>query len=157
MADLNHTNVVQLVGACWEKDLMALVVEFCEKGMPSTVLREDSVERTWDGLLLHWCMDTVRAMRHLHGVTYMDVKTDDLVSGVIHRDLKPNNCLVSDAYILKVADFGEARAFNKNNTRTQVGTPLFIVPEIVRGDHYSTQANVLAFPNSGGLEPQGER
>ena len=145
MADLHHSNVIQLVGACWEKDLMALVMEFADRGMSSAVLKEEGLNFSWDDPLLKWCMDTARALRYLHGVTYMDVKTDKLVSGVMHRDLKPDNCLVTETYTIKVADFGEARAFNENNTMTQVGTPLYIAPEIVKGDYYSTQADVFSF------------
>ncbi|GMI24151.1 hypothetical protein TrCOL_g9603 [Triparma columacea] len=122
MADLHHTNVIQLVGACWEKDLMALVMEFAEKGMSTEVLVEEGVTFTWDDPLLKWCMDTSRAMRYLHGVTYIDVKNDKLV-----------------------ADFGEARAFNENNTMTQVGTPLYIAPEVVKGDHYDVKADVFSY------------
>jgi serine/threonine protein kinase len=145
MADLIHTNIVRLVGACWEKDLMALVMEFAEKGMSSSLLRAEGGHFSWDDPLLKWCMDTARAMRYLHGVSYNDIKTDAVVAGIIHRDLKPDNCLVSETYTIKVADFGEARAFNQDNTMTQVGTPLFIAPEIVKGDHYSTKADVFSY------------
>jgi len=81
----------------------------------------------------------------LHSVHYYDITKDKNIQGIMHRDLKPDNCLVDRNYTLKVADFGEARAFNENNTMTQVGTPLFIAPEIVRGDHYDTHADVFSF------------
>jgi len=36
-ADLRHQNVVNMVGACWENDLMALLMEYCEKGTSEDV------------------------------------------------------------------------------------------------------------------------
>jgi len=48
MGDLRHQNIVTLVGACWGKDLMALVMEFCEKGMASDVLKEEGSTFSWD-------------------------------------------------------------------------------------------------------------
>ena len=48
MADLHHQNIVTMVGCCWEKDLMALVMEFCEKGMASEVLKTEGHNFTWD-------------------------------------------------------------------------------------------------------------
>jgi len=98
MADLHHENVVQLVGACWEKDLMALVMEYCSKGMSSAILQVEGVHCSWDDPLLKWAMDTARAMRYLHGVNYTDVKTEKEVLGIMHRDLKPDNCLVTETY-----------------------------------------------------------
>ena len=95
--------------------------------------------------MLKWCLDTARAMRYLHDVNYTDVKTDTKVIGIMHRDLKPDNCLVTETYTLKVADFGEARAFNENNTLTQVGTPLYIAPEVVKGDNYGISADVFSY------------
>lgn len=145
MADLHHNNVVRLVGACWETKLMALVMEFCEKGMSSEVCNSEGNHFSWGDPLLKWSMDLARAMKYLHGVEYTDVKTDNFVSGIIHRDLKPDNCLCTETYSIKVADFGEARAFDENNTMTQVGTPLFISPEILKGDRYSTKADVYSY------------
>jgi serine/threonine protein kinase len=145
MADLHHINVVALVGACWERDLMALVMEFCEKGMCTTVLKNEGANFSWDDPLLKWTMDVARALKYLHGVEYFDVKTGARVSGIIHRDLKPDNCLVTETLTIKLADFGEARAFNENNTMTQVGTPMYIAPEVVTGDRYGTSADIFSF------------
>jgi serine/threonine protein kinase len=145
MADLHHINVVSLVGACWERDLMALVMEYCDKGMSSSVLKAEGGNFSWDDPLLKWAMDIARALKYLHGVEYNDVKTGSYVSGIIHRDLKPDNCLVTETLTIKIADFGEARAFNENNTMTQVGTPMYISPEVVKGDHYGVSADIFSF------------
>ena len=143
--DLNHSNIVAMVGACWERDLMALVMEFCAKGMSSEVLENEGAHFSWDDPLLKWCLDVCKAMKYLHGCQYYDVRSKTQVEGIIHRDLKPDNCLVTDSYSLKVADFGEARANDDQNTMTQVGTPIFISPEVVRGDHYGKKADVFSF------------
>jgi Janus kinase 2 len=58
---------------------------------------------------------------------------------------QPDNCLVDDTFGIKVADFGEARALASDSTMTQVGTPMFIAPEIVKGDHYGTACDVFSF------------
>ena len=48
MSGLRHQNVVSMVGCCWEKDLMALVMEFCEKGTSTDVLKAEGDHMTWD-------------------------------------------------------------------------------------------------------------
>jgi len=95
--------------------------------------------------LLKWLGDIARAMRYLHHVTYEDPFTNQQVVGIVHRDLKPDNCLVSETYDLKVADFGEARALDIDATMTMVGTPMYVAPEIMRGDHYDFKVDVYSF------------
>jgi len=48
MSGLRHQNVVTMVGCCWEKGLMALVMEFCEKGTSTDVLKAEGDNLAWD-------------------------------------------------------------------------------------------------------------
>jgi serine/threonine protein kinase len=85
MADLHHANIVVLIGACWEESLMALVMEFCEKGMSSSVLKKEGSSFSWEDPLLKWSLDVARAMQYLHSVIYYNVKTKEEVHGIMHR------------------------------------------------------------------------
>ena len=95
--------------------------------------------------LLKWLLDVSRGMSYLHGMAYYDADKKEQVRGIIHRDLKPDNCLVTETWGVKIADFGEARAALENATMTQVGTPIYIAPEVVRGEYYSDKADVFSF------------
>jgi serine/threonine protein kinase len=88
MADLHHANVVALVGAVWETDLMALVMEYCENGMSTDVLSDESVALTWADPLLRWTIDITKAMKYLHASVYYDTSSNTTVKGIVHRDLK---------------------------------------------------------------------
>ena len=145
MSGLRHQNVVTMLGCCWEKDLMALVMEYCEKGTSTDVLKAEGDHLTWDDPLLKWLLDVSRGMNYLHGMTYYDADKKEQVRGIIHRDLKPDNCLVTETWGVKVADFGEARAVLEDAIMTQVGTPIYVAPEVVKGEYYTEKADVFSF------------
>ena len=67
----------------------------------------------------------------MNAVSYMHSK------GVAHRDIKPENMLLSADGDLKIADFGLAALFKKDNevrlTNTICGSPPYIAPEVVAG------------------------
>lgn len=64
--------------------------------------------------------------------------------GVIHRDLKPANVMLKGK-TLKLGDFGFARQMgSKGTVSASVGTPLYMSPEVLRGEEYSSKCDVWA-------------
>jgi serine/threonine-protein kinase ULK/ATG1 len=60
----------------------------------------------------------------------------------MHRDFKPSNVLVHNGKI-KIADFGFSKLLgNKSHTRTILGSPLNMAPEVMEGKPYGYKADV---------------
>jgi serine/threonine-protein kinase len=68
-------------------------------------------------------------------------------NGVVHRDVKPGNLLVSDSEVVKLADFGIARATDQSSI-TQVGSVLgtaaYLSPEQARGEEAGPRADLYS-------------
>ncbi|XP_065181135.1 uncharacterized protein LOC135811817 [Sycon ciliatum] len=97
---IRHPNIVLFLGTGTEKgsDLPFLVLEYMQRGTLYSILARqeihvDHVQR------LRFALDAARGMRFLHS----------LKPPRIHRDLKSANLVISERWILKVADFGAAR------------------------------------------------
>ncbi len=73
----------------------------------------------------------------LHAIAYLHRR------GVLHRDLKPDNVLVTEGH-LRVLDFGLALGMSDERNSSTSGTPAYWAPEIWAGEPYSKPADLFA-------------
>ena len=113
MKTRRHQNIVFFLGA--GNDLRGepfLVMEYISRGSLSGILAKDSISITHADRL-KFMLDTAKGMRYLHGTQ----------PPTIHRDLKPGNLLVTDRWVVKVADFGTARLMSRWSGRSLGNQP----------------------------------
>ncbi len=63
-------------------------------------------------------------------------------AGVIHRDIKPNNIRLDKEGVIKIIDFGLARFSDAAKTRSIIGTPVFMAPELWSDKTISFEASI---------------
>jgi protein kinase A len=66
-------------------------------------------------------------------------------SGIVYRDLKPENLMVDDQLHVKFIDFGLSKVMVKDRTSTICGSPEYMAPEILRKMPYSFSVDIWAF------------
>ena len=110
MAPLHHPNIVRLWGGVWNEgaDKLCIVLEFCANGSLKTFLAEDA--GTWTGTRHGLAVGTAKGLAYLH---------HGLTEPLIHRDIKPDNVLVSADVVAKLADFGESTRFDTKLAHAQ--------------------------------------
>jgi len=130
---LNHPNIVTIYDAGEEHDLAYIAMEYLQgKDLTHYVNADSPGPLPW---VLEVSGKIADALDYAHR------------NGVVHRDIKPANimCLDSDQNI-KVTDFGIARITASSRTKTGVvlGTPSYMSPEQVAGQHVDGRADLFS-------------
>jgi len=128
---LKQENIVQLREAFRKRGKLYLVFEYVEKNML------ELLERTPNGVpipqLKSYIKQLNKAVQWCHK------------NGVIHRDIKPENLLISNTGLLKLCDFGFARAISEqgNGQYTDyVATRWYRGPELLLGGGYGKAVDI---------------
>ncbi|KDO23013.1 TKL protein kinase [Saprolegnia parasitica CBS 223.65] len=133
MSRMNHPNVLHLIGASLTSSCYVLIMEYMANGSLYEYLRDPNNIIPMP-LVLNCTLDIIHGMSHVHE------------QGVLQRDLKTKNLLVSDHLVVKVADFGLSRYKDKMyGEYTFVGTPFWAAPEVIRHDNYTEKADIYSF------------
>ena len=134
-ARLVHPNIVQVFDSGLDEHTGQhyIVMEYIEGESCAEILRDDGWMEVPDALRIvdQACQGLDYAHRH----------------GVVHRDVKPGNLLRSREGVVKLADFGIAKATEQSSI-TQVGSVLgtaaYLAPEQARGEEAGPQADLYA-------------
>ncbi|CAK3837654.1 Ca2+ calmodulin-dependent kinase [Lecanosticta acicola] len=123
MKKLDHPNLVTLIEVLDDpqEDSLYMVLEMCKKGVVMKVGLDERAEPYEEEACRCWFRDMILGIEYLHA------------QGIIHRDIKPDNCLITHDDVLKIVDFGVSEMFEKEsdmNTTKSAGSPAFMPPEL---------------------------
>ncbi|CAG9315385.1 unnamed protein product [Blepharisma stoltei] len=65
-------------------------------------------------------------------------------SGILHRDVKPENLVLDDKGYVRLTDFGIARVWNPDNAKDTSGTPGYMAPEVMCRQNHGVAADYFA-------------
>ncbi|MBW1982364.1 MAG: serine/threonine protein kinase [Deltaproteobacteria bacterium] len=132
VAKLSHPNIVTIYDVGEDLDLSYLAMEYLEGVSLERYAHKDNL------LPIRRAIDVVSqvcdALEYAHG------------RGIVHRDVKPANIMILNDGLVKVTDFGIARATATSKTRTGVikGTPYYMSPEQISGMKVDGRSDIFS-------------
>lgn len=129
-AALSHPNIIVLHdfgetdGAPW------LVMELVDGDSLRVKLQTGPVE---ERAVLRYAGQLAAALEHAHS------------RGIVHRDIKPENILIAADGTLKIIDFGIAELGSRQGSRSVMGTPAYLAPELLRGEAPTAASDVYSY------------
>lgn len=133
MASFTSPFIIRFYEAFIDKKRLCIVTEYARLGdLAHLIQRRKKKGKPLQESVI-WCyfLQILKGLHTLHS------------SGVIHRDLKSANILISAPDLVKIADLGVSTVLETRQlTRTQIGTPLYLAPEIWKRRPYNQKCDM---------------
>lgn len=129
---LRHQNIILLLDWFETDSEFGVVTEYAQ-GELFEILEED--KKMSEDQIRKIALQLAEALYYLHS------------NRIIHRDMKPQNILIGSGGVIKLCDFGFARAMSQSTmVLTSIkGTPLYMAPELVQDQPYNHSVDLWSF------------
>uniref|UniRef100_A0A1J3FSR6 non-specific serine/threonine protein kinase n=2 Tax=Noccaea caerulescens TaxID=107243 RepID=A0A1J3FSR6_NOCCA len=138
---VHHTNLVSLVGYCYEGDHLGLVYEF----LPNGDLKQHLSGKGGKSII-NWGIRLRIALEAALGLEYLHI---GCTPPMVHRDVKTANILLDENLKAKLADFGLSRSFQvggeTNDSTVIAGTHGYLDPEYYNSGRLGEKSDVFSF------------
>ncbi len=141
-ARLNHPNVVQTLEVGQDGNRYFIAMEYLD-GQPLNRIRARAGAAFVTDMQIRVLTDVLAGLHHAHELCDFD----GTALGVVHRDATPQNVFVTYDGLIKVVDFGIAKAIDSSHeTRTGMvkGKVTYMAPEQARGERVDRRADIFA-------------
>ena len=135
-ANLNHPNIVALYDYGADADTYYIVMEFIEGRSLAEIV--DAEGPLLPERAAEIAADVAKALERAHS------------NGLVHRDVKPSNIMITESGQTKVTDFGIARALGGDGEQTMtqtgmvIGTAAYLSPEQAQGNTIDARSDVYS-------------
>jgi NIMA (never in mitosis gene a)-related kinase len=132
LRSLDHPNIVRLRDSVQEKGVLYIIMEYVDGGDLAEKIRQRSGKPFSEDEVLNIFVQLVLALQHIHE------------KKIVHRDIKPQNVFLTRVGVVKLGDFGVARALNGtlDLCQTVIGTPYYLSPEVWSNQPYNGQTDL---------------
>ncbi len=146
---LNHPNIVKLLGHGRFEGVYYVATEFIKGRNLGDIIKETPLS---EDSAIELALQVTEVFKYMNSF------------GIIHRDIKPDNILISDEGEVKVVDFGLSREEHQQTVSIRgemSGTPQYLAPEYIDGKNLSNKVDIyslgitLFYMTSGILPFQG--
>ena len=141
---LNHPNIVKYYKSFTQNNKIYIIMEYFDNGDLQSYIKALKFDKDkknqnkgeiWN--IFYQCM---QGLNYLHS------------TGVVHRDIKPQNIFMTKNKIIKIGDFGVSAKFKNIETLRKInslrgtfaGTPSFMAPEILKNQPYDEKVDIFS-------------
>ncbi len=135
-ASLNHPNIATIFAIEEFEDLMFIVMECIEGKELTNIVGDYSNNPLQINILINYAIQIAEGLGAAHK------------KGIIHRDIKSQNIMITSDSKVKIMDFGLAKFDDKINitkTDTMIGTPAYMSPEQIQAEKVDHRTDIWSF------------